>query len=140
MTIADVVHLVVCEDLLGVDALVVNLARLLHDDVRSYMLLGWDVFWMKGILGPNIASLVTHFLLIAVLGVRHLKVVQNLLINDDFVAEFAPLNLFSRNLQINFGAKRPEVFIEALLAAEGALRVEVVERLHVSLVAPGHNL
>ena len=53
---------------------------------------------MEGALYPNETSLVTHLFLIAILCILYIEVVQNLLINSDFIALLAFSNFFFRCL------------------------------------------
>lgn len=81
-----------------------------------------------------------HIFLVAVLCISDFKVVENFLLHCDSVTAFSCLDLFSSNLQINFGTKWSKVLIESLFAAQRMVWIEDVEGLTVDLVATGDHL
>ena len=126
--------------MLRVESIHLDLAGLLEDYLRGEVLLGWRILGVKWAHMTNHSVLFPHVILIAVLSVSDFKVIQDLLINSDFVVTLPRLYLFSRNLQVYFGTKRPEVLIKSLLATQWVTWIEGVEGLAVDLITAGDHL
>ena len=95
---------------------------------------------MEGTHRSHHTMLGAHIFLVAVLCISDFKVVENFLLNCDFVTSFSCLDLLSSNLQIDLRTKRSKVLIKSLFAAQRMVWIKYVEGLTVDLVATGDHL
>ena len=127
-------------DLGAIDLRYVDFAWLLNHVLRSEVLVRRLVLRIERAIHAHVSMLDSHESLVAVLGIPLIKLINGALINGDFIYLLAMLNCGRCDLDVDFGAHRTEVVIKELLAAQGMIRVEHVERLHVALIPTSNNL
>ena len=81
-----------------------------------------------------------HVFLVAVLCIGDFKVVENFLLNCDFVTAFFRLDFFSSDLQVDLRPKWSKVLIESLFATQRMVWIKDVEGFNVDLVTTGNHL
>ena len=138
--IAEVAQLATVRDFGRIGAFHVDLARLFHDYFGGKVLLWWGILGMEWTHRSHHTMLGAHIFLVAILCISDFKVVENFLLNCDFVTAFSCLDLLSSDLQIDLRTKRSKVLIESLFTTQRMVWIKHIEGLTVDLVATGDHL
>ena len=133
-------HLATVLDCSRVEAAMVDFSWTKCDFLGDSILVWRYVFRVEGIMGSNIPRLVSHFILIASLHVRFLKVFDCFRIYAHFLGANTRLHLFLIQLEVNLGSKRSEILVKTLLAPQRMVGVKNIKWLAVNLVARCHHL
>ena len=93
----------------------------------------WFIPRVKWTVTADVAMFVAHLLLVTVLIVLFVEVINNAFFYSDLGKSFLSLSFRSADLDIDFGAERAEIWVEALLATYGMSWVKCIEWLHIEL-------
>ena len=118
----------------------IDLARLLNHVLRLHILVRRLVLGVKWAVLTHVSVLDSHKPLVAVCGIPFIEFLNGALWHRDLVYTLASDSLWRTNLDVNLGAHGSEVVIEQLFAAQRMMRVKLIERLQVALVASGNDL
>jgi len=127
-----------CEGNLGcINLAQINLARLFNDVLGPDVLVGRLVLGVERTILADVPVLDSHEPLITVFSVLFVEFIDCTLVNGDFVYSLSRDGLRRANLDIDLRAQGAEAFVEQFLTAQGVVRIEDVEGLHVELVSTG---
>lgn len=127
-------------NLRGVNFSQINFSWLLKDDLWLDILVRRFVSGVKWTVETDVSVFESNLFLIAILSICLLEFVQNFLFHRHLMETLLFQSLWCVNLNTDFGAGRPEVWVKTLLSAKRMVRVKYIKWLYVQLVSASNQL
>ena len=112
-----------------IDVLEIDLAWFVKNHLWLDVLVGRLILWVKGTLIAHVPILDASQVLVTVLGILLLEVINDLLLDSDFVVPPLLDNLCRLNLNVDLRAEWPEICREPFLPTQGVMWVKHIEWL-----------